>query len=33
MPPHKAKSTNKLINELLEDEIPQLKVLKENRTE
>ena len=27
------KSTNKLINELLEDEIPQLKVLKENRTE
>lgn len=32
MPPHKA-NTNKLINELLEDEIPQLKVLKENRTE
>ena len=27
------KSTNKLINELLEDEIPQLKVLKENRTD
>lgn len=27
------KSTNKLINELLEGEIPQLKVLKENRTE
>ena len=27
------KSINGLVNELLEDKIPQLKVLKENRTE
>lgn len=29
----KGKSTNKLINELLEDEIPELKALKENKSE